>query len=167
MQDGCMQIGHRDLVFNRSQTYFVGRSMNMACLDPATGKVAVMLHTFVGEQLSEVERVVEEPFINYLRSATSLSKFLYEKEGLDPDQIPEADKEIMLHRSYMRYSKTSALIGTVRTCRPMIKRMAAIGVNEIACLVDFGIPESTVVENLKHLGNLAESVSLQEAAILN
>ena len=38
----------------------------------------------------------------------------------------------------------------------MVRRLKEIGVNEIACLIDFGIDNSTIVSNLIHLKELGE-----------
>ncbi|MGB3182944.1 MAG: LLM class flavin-dependent oxidoreductase [Cyclobacteriaceae bacterium] len=122
--------------------------------DPDTGKVAMMLHTYVGETMEQAMEVVEEPFIEYLKSATNLSKFLYEEAGYKADEIPEEDKEAMLKHSFQRYSKEAALIGTVTSCSEMVNKMFEIGVNEIACLVDFGIKPTEMLKGLEKLNEL-------------
>ena len=121
-----------------------------------SGKVALMLHTHIGENKDEVMKTVEKPFIDYLRSATGLSKIMYEEAGFKSEDIPEADKELMLKHSFLRYSETAALIGTVKSCVPMLRKLKAIGVDEIACLVDFGIEPRKVIEGLRHLKALRE-----------
>lgn len=119
-----------------------------------SGKIAVMLHTFVGDELEEVEKIVEEPFFNYIKSATSLSKILYKEAGLSADDIPEEDKDIMLRHSLNRYYQNAALIGTPQSCLDMIRRLKAIGIDEIACLVDFGIEAEGVMKGLGKLKKL-------------
>ena len=118
------------------------------------GKVAIMLHTYVGQSQKEVMKVVEKPFIEYLRSATNLSKFLYEEAGLKPEDIPEKDRELMLRHSFERYSKEAALVGTVESCAEMVADLREIGVDEIACLVDFGVEQTKVLEALPYLSEL-------------
>lgn len=116
-----------------------------------SGKVALMLHTYIGEDIREVERIVEKPFMEYLKSATSLSKIMYQEAGLNEQEISEEDKEAMLKHSFQRYSKTSALIGTRNSCRAMVNSLKEIGVDEVACLIDFGIGEQELMEGLKNL----------------
>jgi natural product biosynthesis luciferase-like monooxygenase protein len=126
--------------------------------DENSGKVALMLHTYIGDDIDEVEKIVEKPFIEYLKSATSLSKILYEEAGLNADDIPEEDKELMLYHSFKRYSKSSALIGTKSSCLEMVSGLEEIGVDEIACLVDFGIEEDKVMEGLRNLREFKEFI---------
>lgn len=129
-----------------------------------SGKVALMLHTYVGENLDEAFKLVEKPFIEYLRSATSLSKILYEEAGVNPEEIPQEFKEMMLQQSFQRYSKEAALIGTVESCGEMVRKLKVIGVDEIACLVDFGVEPELTLAALKNLNALQKSFSSQEAA---
>ena len=126
-----------------------------------SGKVALMLHTYIGDDIGETFKVVEAPFIEYLRSATSLSKVLYEEAGHAPEDIPEEDKELMLKHSFERYSRDSALIGTIDICYDMVKKLKDIGVDEIACLVDFGIEPKLVMEGLKNLRDLQNILASQ------
>ncbi|MCE7996678.1 MAG: LLM class flavin-dependent oxidoreductase [Roseivirga sp.] len=129
------------------------------------GKVALMLHTYVGDDEDETMKVVEKPFINYLRSATSLSKIIYEEAGHKAEDIPEEDKELMLRHSFLRYSKEAALIGTLDSCSETVVNLSEIGVDEIACLVDFGVEPKLTLEALKNLKTLQQIFSNQEAVV--
>lgn len=122
--------------------------------NPESGRVALMLHTYLAEDGEKAVNLVEKPFIEYLRSATSLSKFLYQEAGMDPDDIPEEDKELMLKLSFKRYSNSAALIGTVANCSEMVLKLKDIGVDEIACLIDFGVAPEKVLEGMEHLNEL-------------
>jgi natural product biosynthesis luciferase-like monooxygenase protein len=122
------------------------------------GKVALMLHTYLGDDIGEVERIVERPFMDYLRSATSLSRFIYEEAGYDPDEIPEEFREEMLRHSVLRYVKTAALIGTRASCMALLSKLKDIGVDEIACLVDFGVEEHLVIQSLRKLKELHDDI---------
>lgn len=122
------------------------------------GKVALMLHTFIGDNSDEIQGVVFEPFKEYLKSATSLSRFIYEEAGYDFEDVPKEDKELMLNNSVKRYIQTSSLIGTKTSCADMVDTLCGIGVDEIACLIDFGIDENNVMESLHKLRELQTSV---------
>jgi polyketide synthase PksJ len=124
--------------------------------DESTGKVTVMLHTYIGDDIQEVEKVVEQPFIEYLKSSIGLNKILSEETGLKEDDIPEKDKERILNNAFKRYYKTGSLIGTKSTCSSMVVKLKEIGVDEIACLVDFGIEETKVLAGLKNLKALKD-----------
>ena len=51
-----------------------------------------------------------------------------------------------------------ALLGTPERCISMIERVKAIGVNEVACLLDFGLPFTTVLEGLPKLDEVLAAV---------
>lgn len=120
------------------------------------GKVAIMLHTYVGEDLEEVERIVEQPFIQYLESSFALNKAIFEEEGVSEEDLSEEVKSKILKNAFKRYYKSSALIGTKSTCSEMVLKLKQIGVDEIACLVDFGIEQELLMEGLKHLKGLKD-----------
>ncbi len=121
------------------------------------GKVAIMLHTYIGEDIREVEKTVEQPFIDYLKSSIGLSKILNEETGLREEEIAEKDKETIINNAFKRYYKTGSLIGTRSSCSEMVRKLQGIGVDEIACLVDFGIAQDKVMEGLQLLNGLKAS----------
>ena len=123
------------------------------------GKVTIMLHTYIGENINEVEKLVEKPFIEYLKSSIGLSKVIFEEAGLKEEDVAEDVKEMMLKSAFRRYYKTGSLIGTKSTCIKMIQKLKEIGVDEIACLIDFGVPERHVMEGLKNLKELKDVCS--------
>ena len=57
-------------------------------------------------------------------------------------------------RDFERYFETSGLFGTPQSCRPMIRRLREVGVDEVACLVDFGVDQDRVLAHLTHLNEL-------------
>ena len=128
---------------------------------PGTGHVSLMLHTFVGDDDAAVKERVRKPLTEYLRTSISLIKqyawsfpaFKAAPDGSKPDfeQISAEEMEALLAWSFERYFETSAMLGTVDTCARMAERLVGIGVDEIACLIDFGLDTDSV---LAHLGNL-------------
>jgi iturin family lipopeptide synthetase B len=124
--------------------------------DPDAGKVSLMLHTYLGEDIREIEAVVERPFIAYLKSSIGLSKIFFEESGILDGEFTEEMKEKLLKNSFKRYYKTASLIGTKQSCSEMIYKLKAAGVNEIACLVDFGIATDKVMEGLQYLKELKD-----------
>lgn len=120
------------------------------------GHVVVMLHTMLGNDRDEVRSVVREPFSEYLRSAFDLiaRDVAAAGDGFDPAKMSNADKEFMVERSFDRYFSTAGLFGTVSDGVEVVQRMTAIGVDEIACLIDFGVPQDQVLASLGHLGEL-------------
>ena len=130
------------------------------------GHVTLMLHAFVGDDLDEVREKVRTPFCNYLKSSVDLVKDLTQSLGPDvtPDMLSPEDLDAMLNRAFDRYFETSGLLGTRSTCLKMVERLKAIGVNEIACLVDFGIDFQSTMDSLSHLDHIRQESNASTAA---
>ncbi len=120
------------------------------------GKVTIMLHTYIGEEPGEVERLVAGPFIEYLKSSIALSKAIFEREGVQVEELSEEVKEKMLRSAFLRYYKTGSLIGTKGSCGQVLEQLREMGVDEMACLVDFGLEAGEVLSGLKRLNELRE-----------
>ncbi|HEX5635214.1 MAG TPA: MupA/Atu3671 family FMN-dependent luciferase-like monooxygenase, partial [Gemmatimonadales bacterium] len=121
---------------------------------PGEGRVTLMLHTFVGDDDEAVKAAVRGPLRAYLASAVDLVKqYAWSfpafkrrpgddaKGGVfDLEQLSAEEKEGVLDYAFERYYETSGLFGTPASCLARVDQLAAIGVDEIACLVDFGVP---------------------------
>jgi len=117
------------------------------------GHVALMLHTLIGLDRDEVRDIVREPFSDYLRSSMDLvaaSSGLL-PAGLDPSMLPERDKEFLVAMAFERYFTTSGLFGTVADAEQFVSRLEAMGVDEVACLIDYGVPPDEVMRSLRYL----------------
>ncbi|HZB47126.1 MAG TPA: MupA/Atu3671 family FMN-dependent luciferase-like monooxygenase, partial [Pyrinomonadaceae bacterium] len=117
------------------------------------GRVTLMLHTFVGRDREAVREKVYGPFCNYLRSSFGLWRGLARSMGQDVDSadFTEDDTRRLLERAFDRYFETSGLFGTPANCLRMVERLKAIGVDEVACLIDFGIDADSVMRGLRRL----------------
>ena len=139
---------------------------------PGQGYVTLMLHTFVGDDDDRVREVVREPMIGYLASALDLTEQaawsfpafkerasatgqtlsqMFAAQSLTPEE-----KSAILSHAFERYYGTSGLFGTVETCLAMVQRLKGIGIDELACLIDFGVGSSTALRHLEHLNRLRE-----------
>ena len=126
--------------------------------DPTRGHVALLLHTFVGAEAEAVRERARRPFCDYLKSSLDLLQNLVRSQGLqiDFERLSEDDLDYLLSSAYERYVQTSALVGTPETCAPVVQRLADIGVDELACFIDFGVEAATVLDSLPHLDALRE-----------
>ncbi len=129
-------------------------------LDPAGGQVAVMLHTFVGDDLETVRQTVRTPFVEYLRASVDLAK-VGEQAGLPAggEHYDKANVDTFLEATFNRYFATNTLFGTPDTCSTLVEALADIGVTEIACLVDFGVGADEVIAGLEGLERLKAAFS--------
>ena len=122
--------------------------------DPKEGIVTLMLHTLVHESRDLVHKVVESPFKAYIKSSLDAHVQALDESGVTNEGVSAKEKAKILDYAYQRYVKTAAIFGTVDDGRKVIDEAIAIGVNDIACLVDFGVDYSLVKESLSYLEQL-------------
>lgn len=132
-------------------------------LDPRTGKVTVMLHTYMHEEKEVAIDTAEEPLKNYLKDSIALWRDKWEKLS----QMSEGNIERVIDYAFKRYVTENALIGNAETFYQMTAKLERIGINEIAALVDFGVPNGLALKGIEMLCSCHEpdqkEVSSQEA----
>jgi len=137
------------------------------------GHVTLMLHTFVGEDDDGVRETVRGPMKEYLRSSLDLIKQAawsfptFVQRGAENGKTPveimdsrplrEEEMDALLEHAFSRYYGTSALFGTPQRCLALVEKLEAAGVDEIACLIDFGVDADTVLAHLADLKRLMEA----------
>jgi len=121
-----------------------------------SGHVTLMLHTYVDPDMERVKAKVWHPFREYLRTSVDLIKGLAEGRGQDirSAEFTKEDMEALLDHAFHRYFDTSALMGTPETTFEMVERVKGMDVDEIACLIDFGVPIDDTLAGLEHLAEL-------------
>jgi natural product biosynthesis luciferase-like monooxygenase protein len=129
------------------------------------GHVTLMLHTFLDEDVEAARAAVRAPFSAYLRSSFDLvlSWARSIDETFEPERLAEGEVEFLVDRAFERYFVTSGLFGTVETGTRMLRRLAAIGVDEVACLIDFGLDDETVLAGLERLDALRKVAAAEGA----
>jgi natural product biosynthesis luciferase-like monooxygenase protein/amino acid adenylation domain-containing protein len=131
---------------------------------PGQGHVTLMLHTFVGEDFDVVREKVRQPFGNYLKSSVGLVQNMRRSLGYDLSaELSEADLELITAKAFDRYFETSGLMGTPETCLEMVDQLKGIGVDEVGCLIDFGLDHDSVMKGLNYL-NLLKDLSRDGSA---
>ncbi|HEU5383518.1 MAG TPA: LLM class flavin-dependent oxidoreductase [Ktedonobacteraceae bacterium] len=121
---------------------------------PGAGHVTLMLHAFVGSSVEEVRQQVRGPFSDYLK--TSVGLWLARRPGQKIEDFTEAELTDVVSYAFDRFFGSSGLFGTPSTCLPMIERLQAIGVDEVACLIDFGVDVEAVLSSLHGLNTLRQ-----------
>ena len=137
------------------------------CPGQGEGHVTLMLHTFIGDDVEAVREKVREPFCDYLRRFTDLLSNFGRTLNLQIAQtvLTEDDLDALVTHAFKRYFDTSALFGTPHTCLSMIEHLKTIGVDEVACLIDFGVDEESVLESLSRLNELKELANRESVAM--
>jgi natural product biosynthesis luciferase-like monooxygenase protein len=132
------------------------------------GCVTLMVHAFLGDDVEAVRAAVRAPMLAYLRSSLGLIRGFagawtaFKKRadgepaeaGVDVSSLSPDELDDLLEYSFERYFETSALFGTPEGCLAFVKRLEEIGVDEIACLIDFGVEAGTVLAHLPYLDRL-------------
>jgi len=114
------------------------------------GKVSIMMHTYIADTVDEARRDARIPLREYLRSSMSLEHSSIAASSTAV--ISDEDHEYLLDRSLARFYDDGALIGDIDFVRRTAERLAEIGVDEIACLVDFGIGHDLALASVERLG---------------
>lgn len=140
------------------------------------GHVVLMLHTCLGEDLESVEHVVREPLRRYLMSALDLnlrSTGSAAGKGTGTGRPSAEERARAWARStfapaavdgaYQRYLTSDGLFGAVSDVLPVVERVREAGVDEIACLIDFGVPVDAALSGLARLDELRGVVDGREA----
>ncbi|MGJ8603511.1 MAG: MupA/Atu3671 family FMN-dependent luciferase-like monooxygenase [Marivita sp.] len=129
--------------------------------------VTLMLHTCLSDTRDHAREIAREPMKDYLRSAAGLIKqyawaFPAFKKPLgvknafelDLGDLSEEDLEGILDFAFERYFNESGLFGTIDDALARVDQLKAIGVGEIACLIDYGIDTDQVLEGLQPLAEV-------------
>ncbi|MRU16096.1 LLM class flavin-dependent oxidoreductase [Roseovarius sp. A21] len=137
--------------------------------DPEDFTVTVMLHTLIGEDREAVREIAKGPLQDYLRSAAGLIKqyawafpAFKKPKGvdnpfqLDLSALDEDAMEAILEFAFDRYFNDSGLFGTVEDGIARVEQLKQLGVDEVACLIDYGIDNAHVLEGLTHLAKVCE-----------
>lgn len=135
--------------------------------DPADYTVSLMLHTYVARDRDHAREVARGPMKSYLKAAAALVKqyawafpAFKRPEGaknpmdIDLSTLSEDEVEGILDYAFNRYFEDSGLFGTVEDCLTRVEQLKAIGVTEVACLIDYGIATEQVLESLYPLAEV-------------
>ena len=130
------------------------------------GHVVLMVHTFLGDDEDEVRETVRGPLSDYLRSSLGLllGSQAFGGRRIDPSELDPEDIEFMVARAFDRYYDDGGLLGTVDKTRRIVDRFRDLGVDEVACLIDFGLPAKTVLAGLQPLNELRTLAAVEPVA---
>ena len=134
------------------------------------GNVTVMVHTFLGKDVDEVREIVREPFSNYLKTSFDLvkiapwafpafkqpSKSAASDASFDPNSLTSEDMDALIDHAFERYFETAGIFGTPSSVLPLIDQLKTAGIDEVACLIDFGVENDIVLDSLQHLDTMRQ-----------
>jgi natural product biosynthesis luciferase-like monooxygenase protein len=129
--------------------------------DPRDHTITLMLHTFIARDREVARQVARGPMKSYLASAAALvqqyawafpafkrPQGVAKPVDLDLRTLSPEETDAILDFAFERYFEESGLFGTVEDALARVEQVRALGVTEIACLIDYGIPTAQVLEGL-------------------
>ncbi len=123
------------------------------------GHVTLMAHTFVGEDSDAIRTIAQPAMANYLKVNIEMQKdhSVGTREERGFSRLSDRESEIMI-RTQVKNDLQSPLsfVGTLDHCAQQAERLSENGVDEIACLIDFGIGIEDVMASLRRLSYLLE-----------
>lgn len=128
------------------------------------GKVTIMAHSYVGPDLETVQHKVREPLTDYLRTFISQDAQLTTSgTRLITAEFSQSDQEVIISQALMGLLRSGSLMGTEETCSLFLRRLANMGVDEIACFIDFGLDTPTVLDGMERLNRLRQKFAAPHA----
>lgn len=120
------------------------------------GRVAVTLHAFLADDLEQVRKHAYQPYCEYLKSNMKLLEKLAQSRNvpIDIGKLSPAELNAAIEWIFDKFLRQRSLLGTPDGCVDLVKQLAAAGVQEIACLIDFGPSCQAVLDSLPKLNQL-------------
>jgi len=140
-------------------------------LEPEGGRVAVAMHTFLADDLDAVRCHSYRPFCDYLKSNAGLVAKLALSRGMtvDVSRLTERQLDDAVDLLYEKFLNGRSLLGTPETYASQVEQLVKIGVNEVACLLDFGPEPDAILGELESLDRLrrrfAEPATVAQTAL--
>ena len=118
-----------------------------------------MAHTYVGADREAIRNIAKPALTSYLKVNLEMQKdnSAGKKDEKGFTQLNERESEIMI-RTQVNNDLLSPLsfVGTLEHCTEQAARLKESGVDEIACLIDFGIGRKEVMASLARLSTLLQ-----------
>lgn len=143
------------------------KTLEESGFDPNSRKVSVMVHTFLGDSVEEVKNIVYEPLKEYIRSSVHLVETMIDGAGESEKMknaigrygslnasTAESELDELLEIAFERFFNKAALLGDVSTCIEKIQTYKSYGVDEVACLIDFGVNNELIMDSMVKLNEL-------------
>ena len=115
--------------------------------NPHEKRITLMIHTFIHSNAQTAHDIAFSPFKLYLKQHLGLLEKLgnNNKEHFSNQEY----NETFLNAAANRLIKERSFIGSTEHCAMMATQLSEIGVNEFACLIDFGIDYDKVLDSIE------------------
>lgn len=123
----------------------------------AHGRVTLMAHTYVGESDAQVRALAAAPLKTYLASYVRQTAANRRADAATAALTTE-QTDMLAEFAFQRYLRWGSLLGSPGHCATMLADLADLGVDEVACFIDFGIGRDEVLAGLHRLAGLKEAL---------
>jgi natural product biosynthesis luciferase-like monooxygenase protein len=124
------------------------------------GHITLMAHAFIAEDEDAIGRIARPAMADYIKVNVGMQQAhdAGSREGRGFTKLSDRESEIMI-RTQVNSDIRGPLsfIGTLDHCARQAECLKANGVDEIACLVDFGIGIEAVMSSLRRLSILVDN----------
>jgi natural product biosynthesis luciferase-like monooxygenase protein len=123
------------------------------------GHVTLMAHTFVGKDRDAIRTIARPAMAGYLKVNIEMQKdhSVGAREERGFSRLSDRESEIMIRAQVINDLQSPlSFIGTIDHCAQQAECLSENGVDEIACLIDFGIGIEDVMASLRRLSILLE-----------
>lgn len=132
---------------------------SMAAHHGRRGHVTLMAHTYVAKDRDGIKTIARPALASYLKVNLEMQKdnSSGKRDSRSFTQLTDHESEIMI-RTQVNNDLHSPLsfVGTLEHCGEQAKNLSECGVDEIACLIDFGIGQEEVMASLRRLATLLQ-----------
>ena len=123
------------------------------------GTVTLMAHAYLGVSDEEVRRKVRSPLMAYLKSYVAQTASNREADDR-VTALTQGQRETLAEFAFERYLAWGGLLGTESTCRKTLLDLQDLGVDEVACFVDFGLDRNDVLAGLRRLAVIRRDIAI-------
>jgi natural product biosynthesis luciferase-like monooxygenase protein len=121
------------------------------------GHITLMAHTFVASNHDEVKTIAAPAMASYLKVNVEMQKdhSVGAKQNKGFSVVSDRESEILIRNQVINdLHSPLSFVGTTDECARQAERLSESGVDEIACLIDFGVGYDSVMASLERLANL-------------
>jgi natural product biosynthesis luciferase-like monooxygenase protein len=124
------------------------------------GHVTMMAHSFVGASNQDVLEKAKPALIRYVNANLELQREQEQGSGVDSvvaTLTPQQRDDIVDGQVFRNMCGPLSFVGTVEQCREQARVLQDAGVDELACLIDFGVSIDDVLASLHRMSQMIQN----------
>ena len=121
----------------------------------ATPHVTLMVHACVADTTQAALRAVEQPLLAYQSEFLDLHSRGHDT-AVDGEPLTDEERHELARYAARKYATDRGLVGSPSDIARRLTELGALGVDEVACLVDFGLATEVVRDTLRRLAAIRD-----------